>query len=154
MSIINYIHSKFVKIRKVFLKNEDKIILTIGFILIALISFGFGKISNYSLNNPPLEINDSQVDFVANFLKTENKTSEGKVLSDTSKTAVSANKNSSDKNNKKEKQLVGSVKGKKYHLPDCYNVKRIKPENQIWFSSAEEAKKQGYEPAKCCHPKK
>ena len=154
MSIINYIHSKFVKIRKVFLKNEDKIILTIGFILIALISFGFGKISNYSLNNPPLEINDSQVDFVANFLKTENKTSEGKVLSDTSKTAVSANKNSSDKNNKKGKQLVGSVKGKKYHLPDCYNVKRIKPENQIWFSSAEEAKKQGYEPAKCCHPVK
>ena len=154
MSIVFEIRSKFVKIKKIFFKNEDKIILTIGFILIALISFGFGKISNYSLNNPPLEINDSQVDFVENFLKTENKTSEGKVLSDTSKTAVSTNKNSDNKNDKKEKQLVGSVNGKKYHLPDCHNAKRIKPENQIWFSSAEEAEKQGYEPAKCCHPEK
>ena len=154
MSIVFGIRPKIVKIKKIFYKNEDKIILTIGFVLIALISFGFGKISNYSFNSPPLEINGSQVDFVENFLKTENKRSEGKVLSDTSKTAVSANKNSSDKNDKKEKQLVGSVNGKKYHLLDCHNVKRIKPENQIWFSSAEEAEKQGYEPAKCCHPKK
>ncbi len=154
MSIVSGIRPKIVKIKKIFYKNEDKIILTIGFILIALISFGFGKISNYSLNNPSLEINDSQVDFVENFLKTENKTNEGKVLSDASKTAVSANKNSDNKNDKKEKQLVGSVKGKKYHLSDCHNVKRIKPENQIWFSSVEEAKKQGYEPAKCCHPVK
>ena len=154
MSIVSQIRPKIVKIKKIFYKNEDKIILTIGFILIALISFGFGKISNYSLNNPPLEINDSQVDFVENFLKTENKTNGGKVLSDVSETAVSTNKNSDKKNNKKEKQLVGSVNGKKYHLPDCHNVKRIKPENQIWFSSAEEAEKKGYKPAICCHPEK
>ena len=154
MSIVSKIRPKIAKIKKIFYKNEDKIILTIGFVFIALISFGLGKISNYSLNNPPLEINDSQVDFVENFLKTENKTNQGKVLSDVSETVVSTNKNSSNKNDKKEKQLVGSVKSKKYHLPDCSNVKRIKPENQIWFSSVEEAEKQGYQPAKCCHPEK
>jgi hypothetical protein len=154
MSIVSGIRPKIIKIKKIFYKNEDKIILTIGFVLIALISFGFGRISNYSLKNPPLEINGSQVDFVENFLKTENKKNEGKVLSDVSETAVSTNKNSSDKNDEKEKQVVGSVNSKKYHLPDCYNAKKIKQENQIWFSSAEEAKKQGYEPAKCCHPEK
>jgi len=154
VSIVSKIRPKIAKIKKIFYKNEDKIILTIGFVFIALISFGLGKISNYSLNNPPLEINDSQVDFVENFLKTENKTNQGKVLSDVSETVVSTNKNSSNKNDKKEKQLVGSVKSKKYHLPDCSNVKRIKPENQIWFSSVEEAEKQGYQPAKCCHPEK
>lgn len=52
-----------------------------------------------------------------------------------------------------EKMFVGSVNSDKYHLPDCPSAKRIKPENQIWFASQEEAQVAGYEPSACTQEK-
>lgn len=49
-------------------------------------------------------------------------------------------------------QFVGSVNSNKYHYPDCRWAQKIKPENEIWFSSAEDARNQGYEPCKTCRP--
>lgn len=49
-------------------------------------------------------------------------------------------------------KYVGSIKSNKYHYPDCYWAKQIKPENLIWFSSAREALDMGYAPCKVCHP--
>lgn len=51
-----------------------------------------------------------------------------------------------------EKVFVGSVKSDKYHYPDCQWAKKIKPENEIWFSSSEDARAQGYVPCKVCSP--
>jgi len=48
--------------------------------------------------------------------------------------------------------LVGSKTSKKYHLPDCSYAIKIKPENKIYFTNAEEARKQGYQPCKVCNP--
>jgi len=48
-----------------------------------------------------------------------------------------------------EKRFVGSKNSNKYHPPDCRWAKQIKPENQIWFSSHEEAKAKGYTPSSC-----
>lgn len=45
--------------------------------------------------------------------------------------------------------FVGSRNSDKYHFPDCYWATRIKPENQIWFKSEEEARKMGYTSSKC-----
>lgn len=47
-------------------------------------------------------------------------------------------------------QVIGSKNGKKYYFPWCGTVKMIKPENQIKFSSIEEARKAGYLPAANC----
>ena len=47
--------------------------------------------------------------------------------------------------------LVGSVESDKYHDPGCRWAKKIKPENEIWFSSAEDARAQGYIACKVCH---
>lgn len=47
--------------------------------------------------------------------------------------------------------FVASVNGKNYYPKDCASVKRIKEENMVWFSSAEEAEADGYMPAKNCH---
>lgn len=47
--------------------------------------------------------------------------------------------------------LVASKNSTKYHLPNCKNATRIKDSNRICFPSEEQAKKKGYERAKCCH---
>lgn len=46
-------------------------------------------------------------------------------------------------------KFLGSKNGTKYYTPDCSGVKRINPENYIWFSDEEDAQLQGYTPAKC-----
>ena len=47
-------------------------------------------------------------------------------------------------------EVIGSKNGNKYYFPWCGTVKMIKPENQIRFSSAEEARNAGYLPASNC----
>jgi hypothetical protein len=51
-----------------------------------------------------------------------------------------------------QKVFVGSIKSNKYHYPDCTWAKKIKPENEIWFSSSADAKAHGYMPCKVCSP--
>jgi micrococcal nuclease len=50
------------------------------------------------------------------------------------------------------KKFVGSIKSDKYHYPDCQWAKKIKPENEIWFTSSEDAGSQHYVPCGVCHP--
>ena len=50
------------------------------------------------------------------------------------------------------KKFVGSLKSNKYHYPDCQWAKKIKPENEIWFTSSEDARSQHYVPCGVCHP--
>jgi hypothetical protein len=61
--------------------------------------------------------------------------------------ASSANDLASD-----QKVFVGSIKSNKYHYPDCTWAKKIKPENEIWFSSSADAIAHGYVPCKVCNP--
>ncbi len=49
-----------------------------------------------------------------------------------------------------EKLFVASKNGTKYYYPWCSGVSRIKEENKVWFSSSDEAKKAGLEPAANC----
>jgi competence protein ComEC len=49
-------------------------------------------------------------------------------------------------------QFVGSTKSNKYHYPSCSAAKKIKPENEIWFTSSEDARTHGYVPCGICHP--
>ena len=46
--------------------------------------------------------------------------------------------------------VIGSKTGMKYYFPWCGELKRIKPENKIVFSSTEEALALGYSPAGNC----
>lgn len=46
---------------------------------------------------------------------------------------------------------VASKSSTKFHLPTCKYASKIKKENLICFSSEEEAKQKGFQPAKCCH---
>ncbi len=46
--------------------------------------------------------------------------------------------------------VVASKNGAKYHLPWCSGAARIAEENRVWFASAAEARRAGYEPAANC----
>jgi hypothetical protein len=59
---------------------------------------------------------------------------------------------SADNHASEEKVFVGSIKSNKYHYPDCEWAKKIKPSNQIWFSSPADAIAHGYVPCKVCNP--
>lgn len=47
--------------------------------------------------------------------------------------------------------LFGSKNSNKFHLPGCELGNKIKSSNVVCFSSEEDARKKGYQPAKCCH---
>lgn len=51
-----------------------------------------------------------------------------------------------------ENALVGSTSSTKYHRPECRYAVKIRPENRIYFASAEEAENKGYKPCKACNP--
>jgi len=49
-----------------------------------------------------------------------------------------------------EKRYVASKNGKMYYSLGCSGAKRIKPENEVWFSTKEEAEKSGYSLSSLC----
>ena len=49
-------------------------------------------------------------------------------------------------------QYIGSRNTKKYHREDCQYVKTISDKNKVYFSSSQEAQKEGYIPCKACNP--
>lgn len=111
-------------------KNESDIVLVIGVVLVALISFGAGRLTAFRDNKEPLIIQDSTL-----------------TASVQESLAPQAGGSSQLKEPIKEGKFVGSLKSDKYHWPWSSSAKRIKPENQIWFNSEAEAKAAGYEPA-------
>lgn len=57
---------------------------------------------------------------------------------------------SSKSNQENVGNVIGSKSGKKYYYPWCGTVKRIKPENQVAFSSISAARQAGYLPGGNC----
>ncbi|HEY4509164.1 MAG TPA: hypothetical protein VJC13_02685 [Candidatus Paceibacterota bacterium] len=47
-------------------------------------------------------------------------------------------------------EVIGSKNGTKYYFPWCGSAARIKPENQVKFTSVEAARAAGYTPAANC----
>ncbi len=104
-------------------EHESDITLTIGIVLIALISFGAGRLTAPQANNEPIVI-------------------EGPTAS--IEQSVSEVSQPTNKETAERGKFVGSVNSNKYHWPDCSFAKRISEENQIWFSSEAEAQAAGY----------
>ena len=104
-------------------EHESDITLTIGIILVALISFGTGRLTAPQTNNEPIII-------------------EGPTAS--IEQSVSGVSQPTDKETTEQGRFVGSVNSNKYHWPDCSWAKKIVPQNQIWFSSEAEAQTAGY----------
>lgn len=110
-------------------ENKNDIFLAGSFFLIAVISFGLGRLSFMMENRTekmPVRVEEN-----------------GAVLGLAGSKGVEGQGNEA-------LLYLGSKNGTVYHLPSCSGAKRIAEENKIWFSSKEEAEGLGYRPAKNC----
>ena len=101
--------------------NESDILLVIGIVLIALISFGAGRMTAPESTDSSIIFNEAPASVVESVVEeqgTNEQVFEGK--------------------------FVGSAKSDKYHWPDCQWAQRIAEENKVWFNTEEEAQKAGY----------
>lgn len=128
------------KIKSFLKKEESKIALISGFILVAVISFEAGHLKGQGVKDNPIIIEKASQESVKNETPAQ--------LSDTAPEVKSVPIEA--KSDIKKCAFVGSKNSNKYHLPSCKWAKRIKPENIICFSSAEDAAKKGYQPDKTC----
>ncbi len=147
MSIIS--RFKESQIGQFWLKHEKKIILAIGIILIAAVSFEAGFLKGQESKSEPIVVNKSATAEIASVNTGQNQTS----ANDT-KTAPANSKSALTEDamtlNTQKCSFVASKNSNKYHLPSCRYAQNIKPENRVCFSSKEEAESRGYQGAKCC----
>jgi hypothetical protein len=101
-------------------QHQSDIILTLIIVLIALVSFGAGLLITSKEGNNPIIIQNPENSFQAAVV--EQSLSEKSI----------------------EGMFVASKNGTKYHWPDCPWAEKISEENQVWFSSEEEAQAAGY----------
>jgi len=106
--------------------NYSDVILVVGIVLIALVSFGAGLLFDLSGDNQSIIIQNP----------TPNNLITGQ--------AASIEHSLPTKKEMGQGILVGSVNSDKYHWPECSFAKRIAEQNQIWFSSEQEAQNAGY----------
>jgi len=147
MSIIT--HFKESRIGQFWLKYEQKIILAIGIVLIAIVAFEAGYLQGQKHQNEPIVVNKIASAEVssASACPVQTETSNTTNSSPNIK-SVSAENTATPDNQKCA--FVASKNSNKYHLAACQFAQKIKPENKVCFASAEEAIKRGYQGAKCC----
>jgi len=119
---------------------DDLVFYTILIVLVALTAFGLGR---WSVSQHP-----QQVPII---VKNETLGASATPLSATSTIRSEVKSSSTSSKVTKETALyVGSKNSTKYHLLTCPGAKQISEENKVYFSSKEDALKQGYSPASNC----
>ncbi|MDD5489205.1 MAG: hypothetical protein PHP25_00800 [Candidatus Moranbacteria bacterium] len=127
-------------------KYGDKIILVIGIILIAAVSFEGGFLKGQKNQKGLVMVNQAACAPCPKDEKNNN-------ASSANNPALNALQNQSENQPNTENQkcdFAASKNSNKYHLASCQWAQKIKPENKICFSSKEEAESRGYQGAKCC----
>src|SRR3989344_8413380 len=111
--------------------NNTDLYLAAIIILVAVISFGLGRLSKIREEKTPITIEN---------VKENAETGESKSLSTSNV----------DNEIKTDKIFVASKNGKKYYYAWCESANVIKEQNRIWFATQAEAEKAGYQPAANC----
>jgi len=122
---------KLVKFCKLARRGGGELYLTAVIVLVAVISFGLGRLSKIREEKTPITIEN---------VKENEETSESKSLSTSNV----------DSGIKADKIFVASRNGKKYYYAWCESANVIKEQNRVWFSTQAEAEKAGYQPAANC----
>jgi len=119
--------------------NEKDLFLAMVIVLAAVISFGLGRLSKIREEKTPITIEQSLPTTYDVVGKNNISTSDVDIIN----TGASAVLNA-------DKIYLASKNGKKYYYAWCDSAKVIKEQNRVWFATAEEARKAGYEPAANC----
>ena len=112
-------------------ENNKELYLTAVIILVATISFGLGRLSKIREEKTPITIENvgTSTEIIVNTSSQPSTLLQrGRLTADASKI------------------FVASRNGKKYYYAWCESAKVIKEANRVWFSTADEAEKSGYEP--------
>ena len=124
-------------------RNQADMAIVIGFVLVAIIAFGAGRISAPEIIRNPIVIDEpngsSSVNVFGSVSQSLNAPAGDPVKASSTLTGQASAKG----------LFVASRGGTKYHWPWCSYGERIKLENQIWFNSEKEAQKAGYSPCAC-----
>ncbi len=112
----------------ILIKNEDRIILAIGFVLVAILSFGAGKLSEVQQGQTPIIFQDT-----ANCPKSQGLSADNQGGVITEETAG---------------QIIGNKNSRIYHLPGGSFYGKISAENRVYFATEADAQKAGYRKAK------
>ena len=127
------------EIKKTFKKHEKDILLATTIFLVALVSFGLGRLSKIRENKTPIIINTEGV-------KVNNKMNMG----ENNIASIGNLANPTPMLPAQGGMLVASKTGTKYHFPWCSGAQRIKEENKVWFTTNKDARQAGYTPASNC----
>jgi hypothetical protein len=142
-------YTYFHKIKDIWLKYEDKIILVVGILMIAAIAFEAGFLYGGKNKKEPVlvqkTVNEAGLSCPQDGAEASvNSNNIGKKQEDSIAAENGANVDN------KNCAFLASKNSNKYHLPTCQSAQKIKPENKVCFSSTEEAQGRGYQGAKCC----
>lgn len=113
-----------------------KVFLTLVIIMVSILSFGLGKLSNLDARNP------IKIEYDPELLVTH--------AGSPSQTTSSPTPSSSP--TRSANGVVASKNGTKYHYAHCSGAKQIKEENKLYFASAILAEQAGYALATNCKP--
>lgn len=128
----------FQRLKELLLKNEERIVFGLGFLLIAVLSFQAGYFTGEKNHTQPIVIEKPAS------------------LAQTAEPQVSGVETVKAEGAAKPETPVGdclfvsSKNSNKVHLSSCRWAKQIKPENRVCFKTLEEALGQGKEPDKTC----
>lgn len=129
---------------KQFIKsNESELVLTLGVILISLISFSAGR-----LTSPGAEKEAVGIEYLTP--TSAQPASAGTTAGRSAFKDITNDSTLQELGDRVSGMYVASKNSNKYHLPDCTGANRIAEHNKIWFNSKEEAESLGYTPAANC----
>jgi hypothetical protein len=126
------------------LSHDVFVILLI--ILVALASFGLGRLSTLQRDKTPIRLDtkneigetlDASSDILAPISGIGGSVVNNAIENDQFVTPT-------------QKAFVASKTGKKYYAPWCTAVSRINDQNKVWFATKEDATTKGYTPASNC----
>ena len=128
------IHNLFDKIKSKFGIDNTTILYLCIIVGVGISSFGLGRLS---VNDRIVKGNDIRV-------LNDNQSLSGDQNNSLSENSITQSEG------QREKRYVASKNGKMYYSLGCSGAKRIKPENEVWFSTSEEAEKSGYQLSSMC----
>jgi hypothetical protein len=126
-----------------FVKSVEVILVFLSVLFIAGSAYLIGKMQ--ANNSKVSEIQIVYPDAVA--IKNSNSIEESSYTKPATNTQASENKTNTQKS---QSQIVASKNGKRYYYSNCSGVKRIKPENLIYFDTKAQAEAKGLTLASGC----
>ena len=121
-------------------RNQADIAIVLGFVLVALIAFGAGRLSAPEIVRNPIIIDESGAANI--FCAVSQAINNGAGDTVGAPTVLTGQ-------GLTEGLFLASKGGTKYHWPWCSYAKNIKETNQKWFNSESEAQAAGYSPCAC-----